>query len=111
MQYATSFNALHLILAQMGARGQDGVLPSEPEQMGEALSGFGPSARRRPLKPANRALDERFIHLSHGVPLLGQPPTELIAGAYIAPDTVRRIPVLVQGGREVIQVGAQRPTP
>ena len=64
-----------------GARGQEGVLPSAPEPRGEARSGWGPSARRRPLQPANRALDARFIPLGHGVPLVGQPPTERSAGA------------------------------
>jgi hypothetical protein len=75
--------------------------------MGESLARFRQAASRRSLQPAEVALDERLTDIRNGIAVLGQPPAEVIAASHITPDTVLRIPLLVQYRGKLIEVGTQ----
>src|SRR5262249_1125846 len=85
------------------------LLTPELKQMGQSLSPFGQSARRRPLQSTDITSDERGIDISNGVTLLGQPLTEPIAASQITADTLPSVPLLVEGGCQLIKVGTRRP--
>ena len=57
------------------------------------------------------ARDERGIDIGNRSALLGQPLPELMAGPEIAADAISRISVLVERGRERLQVRSQGPVP
>ena len=85
------------------------LLTPELQQMGQSLSTFGQSARRRPLQSTDVMSDERGIDISNGVALLGQPLTELSAASQVAADTIPSVPLLVECGCQLIKVGTQWP--
>jgi hypothetical protein len=92
-----------------GRRQHDATLPPELQQVGQAFSSLGLSARKPPWEAAEVACDQRLIHLLSGLPLVGEPPPELITSPQIVSDTVPRIALLMPGGRQVIEGGPQQP--
>ena len=85
------------------------LLMPEREEMGEPLGRFGATCRQGALQPADIALDERGSDLGDRVPVLEQPPRELIAASQIMSDAVPRIPLLAQGTGKRIEVRTQGP--
>ena len=57
---------------------KDGVVPQEPDEVGETLGRLGPLAVARAGETVERLLDERLIHLCHRVPLSVKPWPALI---------------------------------
>jgi len=86
------------------------LLPQEPEEVGETLGLFGPSAVARAGETVKILLDERLIHLCHRVPLSVKPVSELITVTQRAPNARVSIALFVQSRREVVEVGTQQPT-
>jgi hypothetical protein len=87
------------------------LLLEEREEMVEPLSCFGQVAATVALEPGNIALEDGFVELANGTALSMQPAAERITGAQIALHTARGIPLLVQVGSQIVQVGSHRTTP
>src|SRR5262249_39837655 len=88
----------------------DVVLTQEPDEVGQTLGSFGPSAVARAGETVEILLDERLIPLCHGGPLSVKPWPELITVMQRAPNTRVSLSLFVQGRREVVEVGIQQPT-
>ena len=67
---------------------------------------MGLAACRSPGQATEVALDQCLIHLLSRIPLVGEPLSELITGAQRVPDTVTRIALLLEGGRQLVEVGS-----
>jgi hypothetical protein len=80
------------------------LLMPEGEEMREPFGSWGQLACRGPGQPADIALDERWRDLGDGVPVLTQPPHELIAASQIPSDAVPCIPLLAQCTGKCIEV-------
>jgi hypothetical protein len=85
------------------------LLMPECKEMREPLGSWGQLACRGPCQPADIALDERWSDLGDGVPVLTQPPHELIAASQIPSDAVPCIPLLAQARASASRSGPKGP--
>jgi hypothetical protein len=76
--------------------------------VGQAFSRLRLSACRSPGQVTAVALDQCRIHLLSRVSLMGEPLSELITSSQIVPDTVPRLSLLLEGGRQFVEVGSQQ---
>jgi hypothetical protein len=63
------------------------------------------------IAPSLPLLQDGFIHLTESIALPLQTPAECLTDAQITLDTAPGIAVLVEEGRKVVQVWAQRTAP
>jgi hypothetical protein len=87
------------------------LLLEEREKMVEPLRGFGQVAATVALESGNIALEDGFVKVADSIALSMQPAAERITGAQIALYTARGIPLLVQAGSQIVQIGSQQTTP
>ena len=95
----------------MACRGLHHALSlEESDEMAEALGRFGEVAGTVSREPGDIALYDGVIHLAEGIALPVQPSSKLLTGAQKALDTDLGHTLVVEGGREVIQVWPQGTT-
>ena len=87
------------------------LLLEEREEMMETLSGFRQVAATVALEPGNIALEDGFVEVADSIALSMQPAAKRITGAQIDLHAARGIPLLVQVGSQMVQVGSHRTTP
>jgi hypothetical protein len=81
------------------------------QEMVETFGGFREVAGTVPRESADIAVDDGVIQVADSISVPVQPPAKRIASAHVALDTARGIPVLVEAGREVVQVRPQQTAP
>jgi hypothetical protein len=86
----------------------DAVLVEESDEVAQALGGFGQVPGTVFREAGDIAVYEGCVHLADGIALSVYPVGKLLCRTQKPLDATWGIAVVVQGGREGIEVGAQR---
>jgi hypothetical protein len=87
------------------------MMLEKSQEMVETFGGFREVAGMVPREAADIAVDDGVIQVAESLSMPVQPPAKRFASAHVALDTARGIPVLVEAGREVVQLRPQRTAP
>jgi hypothetical protein len=87
------------------------LVVEEADEMAETLGRFRELAGPVSREPGDITLDEVSIYLADDIALPLQPLGIVFSGTKIELDTTRGIPLVMEGGCEVIQVWPKWPMP